>query len=92
MSEPVTLSIPARFPSWQSEVQAAINETDAKKLLGRVHATLDSTPRGKDSLGKRFESCHSELIRMNNETKKRPLAGPLEQRLHRSQNVNFACN
>lgn len=38
MSEPVTLSTPARFPSWQSEVQAAINETDPEKLLVRVHA------------------------------------------------------
>jgi hypothetical protein len=38
MSEPVTRSTPARFPSWQSEVQAAANETDPEKLLGRVHA------------------------------------------------------
>lgn len=38
MSEPVTLSMPARFPAWQSEVQAAINEMDPEKLLGRVHA------------------------------------------------------
>ena len=38
MSEPVTLSMPVRFPSWQSEVQAVIDETDPEKLLGRVHA------------------------------------------------------
>lgn len=38
MSEPVTRSTPARFPAWQSEVQAAINEADPEKLLGRVHA------------------------------------------------------
>ena len=38
MSEPVTLPSPAQFPSWQSEVQSAINEKDPEKLLGRVHA------------------------------------------------------
>ena len=38
MSEPVTRSMPARFPSWQSEVQAAVDETNPEKLLGRVHA------------------------------------------------------
>jgi len=38
MSEPVTLPTPAQFPTWQYEVQSAINETDLKKLLGRVHA------------------------------------------------------
>ena len=32
------LPAPAQFPSWQSEVQAAINEKDPEKLLGRVHA------------------------------------------------------
>ena len=37
MSEPVTLSSSARFPSWQSEVQAAISETDPEKLLLCVH-------------------------------------------------------
>ena len=34
----MTSSTPARFPSWQSEVQAATKETDPEKLLGRVHA------------------------------------------------------
>ena len=38
MSEPVTSPAPARFPSWQSEVQAAINEADQQRLLNRVHA------------------------------------------------------
>ncbi len=26
------------FPAWQCEVQAAVNEPEAEKLLGRVHA------------------------------------------------------
>jgi len=52
MSEPVTLSIPARFPSWQAEVQAAINETDTKKLLGRVHAAEAAIFTRLQELGK----------------------------------------
>lgn len=38
MSEPVTLSKSARFPSWHSELQTASNETDPEKLLKCVHA------------------------------------------------------
>ena len=38
MSEPVTLSTSARSQVWQSEVQAAISETDPEKLLKCVHA------------------------------------------------------
>ena len=37
MSEPATLSTSARFPSWRSEVQAAISEADPEKLLHCVH-------------------------------------------------------
>jgi hypothetical protein len=38
MSEPVKPSTAARFPSWQSEVQAAVNETNPERMLDRVHA------------------------------------------------------
>jgi len=37
MSDPVTRT-PARFPTWRSEVQAAVDEPDPEKLLGLVHA------------------------------------------------------
>ena len=38
MSEPLILSTSALHPSWQSQVDAAVNETDPEKLLNRVHA------------------------------------------------------
>jgi hypothetical protein len=37
MSDPVTRA-PAPFPTWRSEVQAAVDEPDPEKLLGLVHA------------------------------------------------------
>ena len=37
MSEPVILSTSARHLSWQSDVEAAVNETDPEKQLNRVH-------------------------------------------------------
>jgi hypothetical protein len=52
MSEPVTSSKPARFPSWQSELQAAINETDPTKLLGRVHTAEAAIFTRLQELGK----------------------------------------
>ena len=33
----MTVPKPAQFSSWQSEVQAAINEQDPERLLARVH-------------------------------------------------------
>ncbi len=37
MSEPLIVTSSARHPAWQSQVEAAVNETDPEKLLNRVH-------------------------------------------------------
>ena len=38
MTNEAAFSSRISFPSWQSEVQAATNETDAAQLLSRVHS------------------------------------------------------
>jgi hypothetical protein len=40
------------FPSWQSDLQAAVNETDPGTLLGRVHAAEISIFNRLQELGK----------------------------------------
>ena len=52
MSETVTPSTAARFPSWQSEVQAAVNEMNPEKLLQRVHSAEVAIFNRLQELGK----------------------------------------
>jgi len=40
------------FPSWQSDLQAAVNESDPEKLLARVHAAEISIFNRLQELGK----------------------------------------
>lgn len=52
MSEPVTFPQTARFPNWQAEVEAAVNEADPEKLLGRVHTAEVAIFNRLQELGK----------------------------------------
>lgn len=55
------ISIPARFPSWQLQVQAAIDETDQEKLLSLVHAAEMAIFNRLQELGKLSQpDGHSE--------------------------------
>lgn len=38
MTQQAPSPLEPRFPGWQRECEAAIQETDTQKLLGRVHA------------------------------------------------------
>jgi hypothetical protein len=71
MSEPASIPQSARFPNWQAEVEAAVNEADSEKLLARVHTAevaifnrlqeLGKLPRGERMYAIERDSLASAL-------------------------------
>lgn len=60
MKREATVPSGISFPAWQSEVQAAVNEPEIKKLLERVHAAEVAIFNRLQDLGKDPQSASSQ--------------------------------